>query len=56
MQVIDITPTWQEILPTWIYLVKENEKVWPEFEKELRRMAQAADNWNAHCKEQDNVG
>jgi hypothetical protein len=53
-QYIDMTPSWVEILPTWLMmfeqavegncsnpaLIKDNAR------KELRRMAEAADRWN----------
>lgn len=49
---IDITPTWQGILP--ILLLGLTDHATPESNRianeELLRMAQAADAWNAHCK------
>lgn len=47
---IDLTPTWAEILPA-ILMLMDSPKTRKTAEAELRRMAEAADNWNAHCKE-----
>lgn len=55
MEYIDLTPTWEEILPTWlaIYRAAINGQcddpltVINNAEKEFKRMAQAADRWNA---------
>ena len=57
---IDITPTWEEILPTWLMLYEnalrgrcnEPEQVLENAKQQLTVMARAADKWNAHCKEQ----
>lgn len=54
---IDMTPTWTGILPTWQMIVNDAVKVKkPEqmerFWKEMQTMAEAADKWNALCKEQ----
>lgn len=57
-QFIDLTPTWQEILPTWLNLYRmaargefgDPDKVKNNAEAEFRRMAEAADKWNAHNK------
>jgi hypothetical protein len=55
---IDLTPTWQQILPTWLNLyrmavrgeVGDPHLVKNNAESEFRTMAEAADKWNAHCK------
>lgn len=56
---IDVTPTWQSILPTWKMIVGDAVKIEkPEqmtrFWSEMESMAAAADKWNQHCKEQNN--
>lgn len=52
-QYIDLTPTWEQILPALLAVIKdgsaEGRKIAAE---ELRRMAQAADKWNEAAKEQ----
>lgn len=55
MEYIDLTPTWESILPTWLMLYRQavlgdctNPTLIREnAEAELLRMAQAADRWNA---------
>lgn len=55
METIDLTPTWEEILSTWLFLYREAvigrcdnpAAVIENAEKEFLRMAQAADRWNA---------
>lgn len=49
VRTIDITPTWTEILPLLIALVK-SPKTQKIAEADLAKMAQAADNWNEHVK------
>lgn len=54
---IDMTPTWQEILPTWKMIVADATKVlkpdqMSRFWDQMRTMAEAADKWNAHCEDQ----
>lgn len=55
---IDITPTWQGLLPGMI-AVLQNPKAQPKSHEaiaiELGRMARAADQWNEHVKEQRNA-
>lgn len=49
---IDLTPTWAAILPT-ILVVLENattEDAKESMRLELRRMAEAADRWNAYSR------
>lgn len=61
METIDLTPTWEEILPMWLMMYRQavtgdctNPSLIREnAEKEFRRMAQAADKWNALCREQE---
>ena len=44
METIDVTPTWEQILPTLLLLLRNsNEKGKAEAVKELQRMARAAD-------------
>ena len=41
---IDVTPTWEQVLPTLLLLLRNsNEKGKEEAVRELRRMARAAD-------------
>jgi hypothetical protein len=61
IETIDCTPTWAEILPTWLMLYRQAitgdctnpTLVRENAEKEFRRMAEAADKWNAHCKKKN---
>lgn len=48
---IDMTPTWESLVPVLLYLVRNSRTAKADIEQELFRMAQAADKWNAHCKE-----
>lgn len=56
---IDLTPTWEAILPTWLMMYErailgqcdDNDLVRANAEKEFKRMAEAADKWNEVCKE-----
>lgn len=48
---IDATPTWESLVPVLLYLVRNARTATADIEQELVRMAQAADKWNAHCKE-----
>lgn len=64
---IDLTPTWQEILPTWRMMLeavmtidrpnqrtgKDPAKVIASFWKEMCSMAEAADKWNEYCRTVD---
>jgi len=60
MKSIDCTPTWEGLLPMLLELY-EAKNVKPakraetrkEMGIELRRMAQAADKWNAHVKDME---
>lgn len=50
--VIDLTPTWTDILPLMILSVKNTPIArGGDIIKEFERMAEAADKWNAHCKQ-----
>lgn len=53
MRAIEVTPTWTGLLP-WMLNVMVNEdpqnKGRISVEHELKRMAQAADKWNAYCR------
>lgn len=65
LEVIDCTPTWEGLLPMLLevygqqygkrrsqYTVRpETVKALDNLKIEFRRMAQAADKWNAHVKE-----
>lgn len=56
---IDLTPTWSAILPTWLMMYRQAitgdctnpSLIRANAEAEFKRMAEAADKWNAHCKE-----
>jgi hypothetical protein len=58
-QYIDVTPTWEEILPNWLMLYQQavlgnadnSREVIANAKTEFFRMARAADKWNAHCRE-----
>lgn len=55
---VDLTPRWEALLPTMLDLIED--KINPAFVNKTReglraeflKMAQAADKWNAHVKEQ----
>lgn len=48
---IDITPTWADILPTYLAVIKDgNAQGHKVAREELQRMAQAADKLNALVK------
>lgn len=59
IETIDLTPTWSQILPVWLNLyqaalqgrTKDPDTILCNAEIEFNRMAEAADKWNAHCKE-----
>jgi hypothetical protein len=46
---IDLTPTWSGILPALLALLEAGGEARATAEKELRKMADAADKWNAYC-------
>jgi hypothetical protein len=51
---IDVTPTWESMVPVLMYIIRrdgDSPKTMKDMEQELRNMAQAADRWNAHCRE-----
>lgn len=60
---IDCTPTWEGLLPLLLTVYEQQTKkrgmaaqnAVTDIKTELRRMAQAADRWNAHCKECNNI-
>ncbi len=53
---VDCTPTWVGILPVILNSYMNGPAHNRDnLETELRRMAEAADNWNTHCKEQSNA-
>lgn len=48
---IDMTPTWSNVLPLLLAAMEHGTTVGRDAAKiELRRMAQAADKWNAHTR------
>jgi len=58
MKTIDCTPTWEGLLPMLLELYEakavkpaKRQETRKEMAIELRRMAQAADKWNAHVKD-----
>lgn len=50
---IDATPTWSAIVPMMREIVEhaETQEAVDAIWQEIARMANAADNWNAHTKE-----
>lgn len=60
VETIDLTPTWVQILPQWLFLyeqailgkTKDNETIRKNAEIEFKRMAEAADRWNDHLRSQ----
>ena len=52
MRTIDCTPTWEGLTPLMLEIIKQNKKGVEDMRKEFMRMAQAADKWNAHVKEE----
>lgn len=49
---IDVTPTWAELVQTFFVVLEHgNEEGKHAIRKEIERMAQAADMWNAHVLE-----
>lgn len=51
---VDVTPTWESMVPVLMYIIRrdgDSPKTMKDMEQELRNMAQAADRWNAHCRE-----
>ena len=53
METVDATPTWEAMVPVLIYIIHnaQTREGLKNVEPELRRMAQAADRWNQHCRE-----
>ena len=52
MRTIDLTPTWSAVLPAWLAVAEQgyrthNLELISNFVAEMRRMAEAADRWNA---------
>lgn len=43
MSIIDITPTWKGLVPTFVDIIRENRSGAPIVIEELHRMAEAAD-------------
>jgi hypothetical protein len=53
---IDLTPTWSGVLPVYLVVLRDgSEEGRREAVKELQRMAQAADLWNAYIKAQESI-
>lgn len=54
-ETIDMTPTWEGLLPLFLLTVVNKGAVFMEDDAvvELRKMARAADKWNKHCKEME---
>jgi hypothetical protein len=50
MNTIDMTPTWQNLLPAMLVVLKQgkNKQSVELIQQELARMAKAADLWNQH--------
>ena len=49
---IDLTPTWESLVPVLLHIAQHSESVTARQDilTELTNMARAADKWNAHCK------
>lgn len=54
MKTIDITLTWQGLVPVLVHILQHSESASSrrDITEELTKMAKAADLWNAHCKTQ----
>jgi hypothetical protein len=53
MKTIDMTPTWESLVPAFVYILQHSESESSKrMTNELTKMARAADLWNAHCKEE----
>ena len=50
MKTIDVTPTWEDILPLLLHLYERKSDNTDFILKQLLSMAQAADKWNEHVK------
>ena len=52
-QTLDMTPTWESLVPALLLILRSSKQADAQhmIKQELVRMAQAADRWNAHCKE-----
>jgi len=50
---VDITPTWAGLVTFLVHVIENSETRTGRDNAvaELRRMAEAADQWNAHCRE-----
>lgn len=48
MKTVDVTPTWEGLLPALLHLWSNNGSQKKFAEDELRRMAIAADRWNKY--------
>lgn len=63
MEYVDITPTWEGILPTWLALyenavigdVDNPTTILANFKAEILSMARAADKWNAFVRTEANT-
>lgn len=66
IKTIDCTPTWLSILPAMLELypqlykkvrqkncTEEVDKAYEHLRLEFKKMAEAADKWNEHCKQQN---
>lgn len=52
-QGLDVTPTWTALLPYFFAVLEDGTAEGKRIARdELRRMAQAADNWNTHANEE----
>lgn len=50
-ETIDMTPTWEGVLPIFLAALEDASSKGKQIARgELLRMAQAADKWNAHVK------
>jgi len=56
-QKIDMTPTWSDVLPLMVEVIRNGEYEGVKIVKEeLQRMAKAADLWNAEAKAENENG
>ena len=58
MKTIDMTPTWEGVLPVLVMTLqrtKNDPEATDIAQKELTKMAKLADKWVAHVKETESV-
>jgi hypothetical protein len=57
MKTIDMTPTWEGLVPALIHILQhsKSDRSKHDIADELTKMARAADRWNAYCREQNTI-